>query len=206
LLPLAAACGDRCWEGMLQTAFGDVRGDLDTLVGHDLLVVNERSLIPGDRELRFRSSLLQRTVMAMTAHAERPALHLRVAGWLENRAPLHLSGLIAWQFENGDAPESAYPHYITAAMEAEGNHDHSRCDSMFARIAALRLPLTLQAQAALVHGDVACERGDLALAETLLYRAQGFLAGCPAAEGGAQRARAEALRTTLHYQRQALAG
>jgi class 3 adenylate cyclase len=205
LLPLAAAGGERCWEGLLQATFGEVRGDLEILISQDLLTVNERSLIPGERELRFRSSLLQRTVMAMTPHAERPTLHLRVARWLEDRAPLHLSGLIAWQFERGDAPESAYPHYITAAMEAEGHGDSSRCDSMFERIAALQLPLNLQAQAVLVHGDVACERGDLALAEMLLARARGLLAGSSAGEENAQRTHADALRATLKHRR-ALAG
>ena len=206
LLPLVAACGERCWEGLLQAVFGDVRRDIETLISSDLLVANERSQIPGDNELRFRSSLLQRTVVAMTPIAERPRLHLRVAEWLENRAPLHLSALIAWQFETGEAPEAAYPHYVAAAVEAEANSDRSRCDRMFKHIAALALPLELHAQAALVHGDIACDRGDFALAETLLVRARGLLAGCPEGQAQSQRARAEALQAMLRYRRGVVGG
>jgi class 3 adenylate cyclase len=202
LLPLAAACGERCWEGLLAAVCGDVRGDLETLIRNDTLVVNERTLIPGERELRFRSSLLQRTVVAMTPIAERPRLHLRVAGWLENRAPLHLSALIAWQFDKGEAPEAAYPHYVAAAMEAEANQNRTRCDSMFKRIAALELPLELHAHAALLHGNIACERGDYPLADALLARALGLIAGCPERQAHTHRARAEALQATLRYRRE----
>lgn len=83
LLAQLALVGERLWAG-LADALGD-GAQLGALLREDVLHEVPSSL-PGETELRFRSELLRRAALLMVPLSERPALHARVARWLEPRA------------------------------------------------------------------------------------------------------------------------
>jgi len=178
LLALAATCGDRSWEGLLRAAHGDVTAELQSLCREDVLVRQPDSSIAGDVEFRFRSELLRQAVLEMTPFADRPALHLRVASWLEQEAPLALSAAIGEHFEQGGVVDAAYAHFLVAAAEAEAAADPARADDLFAHLAGLDVALDLQAQGALTYAQTALARGDAALVERQLDVAVDLLARC----------------------------
>jgi hypothetical protein len=197
LLALAAACGERTWEGLLRAVHGDVSAELQALCRDDVLVRQPASCIPGDVEFRFRSELLRHAVLEMTPFADRPELHLRVASWLEQEAPLTLSETIGEHFERGGVADAAYAHYLAAAAEAETADDRARADRLFDRIAELEVALDLRAQGALAYAQTALARGDAALAERQLDLAARVLARCDVEACVHLRATEERLRGDL---------
>lgn len=178
LLALAAIAGERCWEGLLRRAHGDVRNELHVLRQGEILVRQPASSLPGEVEYRFGSELMRHAVLEMTPFADRPDLHLRVASWLEQRAPLALSALVGEHFERGEAPEAAYAHFLAAAAEAEADADRERADALFGRLQALEIAPDLRAQGALAHAQTAIARRDAELAERELARARTWVAAC----------------------------
>lgn len=178
LLALAAIAGERSWEGLLRRAHGDVRNELHVLRQGEVLVRQPTSTLPGEVEYRFASEIMRHAVLEMTPYADRPDLHLRVATWLEQRAPLSFSELIAEHFERGDAADAAYAHYLAAAAEAEADDDPERADALFERLHALDIPPHLHAQGALAHAQTGIARRDPELAARELARALAWVADC----------------------------
>ena len=197
LLALAAVCGEQTWDGLLRLVHGDVNAELQALCHDDVLVRQPASGIAGETEYRFRSELLRHAVLDMTPFADRPDLHLQVASWLEQHAPLAFSELIGEHFERGGAAEAAYAHYLAAAAEAEAADDVVKTDRLFARIHELDVADDLHAQGTLVHAQTALTRGDTALAERQLQLAADILEKCDADGSAHLRATEERLRADL---------
>jgi class 3 adenylate cyclase len=203
LLALAAVCGERTWEGLLRVVHGDVSAELQALCRDDVLVRQPASGIAGETEYRFRSELLRHAVLDMTPFADRPDLHLQVASWLEQHAPLAFSELIGEHFERGGAADAAYAHYLAAAAEAEAADDVVKTDRLFGRIHDLDVAFDLHAQGTLVHAQTALTRGDTALAERQLKLAADILEKCDADGCTHLRATEERLRADLASVRRA---
>jgi hypothetical protein len=197
LLALAATCGERTWEGLLRAVHGDVAAELQALCRDDVLVRQPSSSIAGDAEFRFRSELLRHAVLEMTPFADRPDLHLRVASWLEQEAPLAFSEAIGEHFERGGAPDAAYAHFLAAAAEAEAADDRPKTDRLFAHIAELDVAQELRAQGTLVYAQTALNRGDAALAERQLDLAAELPALSDVEDSGHLRATEKRLRDDL---------
>ena len=208
ILALAAVCGERSWEGLLRAVLGDVRADLRSLRDEDVLVRQPLSALPGETEYRFRSELLRHAVLEMTPNADRRDLHLHVASWLEQQAPLAFSDVIAEHFERGGADDAAYAHYLAAAAEAEAAADVGSAERLLQRIAALDLPPDLRVQGALVYAQTAITRGDTELAGSQLDLAEATLARCEVDTCVQLRATVARLRDDLDHlaQRQRGAG
>ena len=197
LLALAATCGERTWEGVLRAVHGDVSAELQALCRDDVLVRQPASCIPGDVEFRFRSELLRHAVLEMIPFADRPDLHLRVASWLEQEAPLTFSEAIGEHFERGGVADAAYAHYLAAAAEAEAADDRARADRLFAHIVELDVALDLRAQGTLTYAQTALARGDEALAARQLELARELLERCDAEACERLRVTEERLRGDL---------
>jgi hypothetical protein len=208
VLAVAALAGERCWGGLLRELAGgapapsgtagsggqratgedastsaDVAraaagADLAALRRSDILVREPTSTMPGEVEYRFRSELLRRAVLQMLPFGERPSVHLRIATWLEQNAPLAFAELAGEHFEKGGAPDAAYGHYLAAADEAELEEDFAAADRLFGKLATLAVADDLRAQAALAYGQAAVHRGDAALARRLLDEAATAVACC----------------------------
>lgn len=179
LLSVAALVGERCWSGLLRSAVPDADAGLASLRRADVLVRSSSSTMPGETEYRFRSELLRRAVLQMVPFGERPMLHLRIATWLEQHAPLAFSELAAEHFDKGGAPDAAYAHFLAAADEAELEGDQVAADRLFGRLSALDVGLELRAQAALAYAQVAIHRRDAELARRQLAEALGAIDACP---------------------------
>jgi class 3 adenylate cyclase len=204
LLALAALTGERTWEGLLRSFAGDVRDALRTLRGSDLLMRQTDSQLPGEVEYGFRSELLRHAVLQMTPFAERPTLHLHIATWLEQHAPLPFSELIAEHFEKGGASDAAYAYYLTAASEAELDEDLARTDRLYHRLLGLDVAPQMRAEGMLAYVQAALLRGEKALALAQLDEADAIMARCDMAScthlretAGRLRAEAAALPETL---------
>jgi len=209
LLALAATCGERAWEGLLRGVHGDVSPELQGLCRDDILVRQPASGIAGDVEFRFRSELLRHAVLEMIPFADRPDLHLRVASWLEQEAPLAFSEVIGEHFERGGVGDAAYAHYLAAAAEAETADDRAKADRLFAHIAELDVAPDLRAQGALTYAQTALTRGEAALAARQLDLAAALLAKCDVEACARLRVTEERLRgdlATLRRERAAESG
>ncbi|MDF1522770.1 MAG: adenylate/guanylate cyclase domain-containing protein [Trueperaceae bacterium] len=199
LLALAALTGERTWEGLLAAFAGDVRHGLRTLRGSDLLVRQSTSRLSGQTEYGFRSELLRHAVLQMTPFSERPMLHLHIATWLEQHAPLALSELTAEHFEKGGAADAAYAYYLTAAAEADADEDEARADRLYQRLLALDVAPLLRAEGLLAYAQATLLRGDRRLALAQLDRADQTLARCE------REACSQLLETTRRLRAEALA-
>ena len=189
LLAYVASTGERCWEGLAihlangQLAGGDGRAALDALVEAGLLTEEGVSSLPGEVEYRFQSELLRSAAERLVPYGDRGALHRRVALWLEQRAPLELSGLIGHHFEKAGMLEAAYPHYLAAADSAVAAHNLDVAFEIFDHLLALDLTPVLQAQGALAYAQAALGAGDPARARVQLDAARGGLEHLPEAAG-----------------------
>jgi class 3 adenylate cyclase len=179
LLAVAALVGDRCWEGLLRATMADAADHLATLRRADVLVQETTSTMPGEVEYRFRSELLRRAVLQMTPYSERPMLHLRIATWLEQHAPLAFSELAGEHFERGGAPDAAYAHFLAAADDAELEEDTTAADRLYGRLLALDVDGDLTAEAALAYAQAALRRGDPSLTRRQLEVAAAAIEALP---------------------------
>lgn len=184
LLAQAALTGEATWEGLLTELSGSTDGhEIHRLVDENLLLKQASSSVAADVEYRFQSELLRHAVLRMIPFSDRPLLHLRVATWLEQHAPLTLSELIAEHFERGGSPDAAYAHYLAAADLAVSRGEDGRADDLFERLLALELAPDRMAEGALAYAQAAIARRDAALAAEQLERASGWI---EASEGEAQ--------------------
>ncbi|HEX7003888.1 MAG TPA: adenylate/guanylate cyclase domain-containing protein [Trueperaceae bacterium] len=168
VLALAALSGERTWERMLlELSEGGGSDPLRRLLAENLLVPDASPGIPGEVAYRFQSELLRHAVLRMIPFGDRPVLHLRIATWLEQHAPLALSELVGYHFSEGGSPEAAYPHYLAAADLAASQGDQ-RYRELFEELLDLELPPALIAQGKLAYAQAALSLGDVERAASLL--------------------------------------
>lgn len=166
LLALAALTGERSWESQLLAMAGPEAPDaLKRMLLEKTLLVLPESRISGEVEYRFQSELLRHAVLRMVPYSERPLAHLRIATWLEERAPFELSELIAWHFREGGSHDAAWPHYLTA-LEHALETDTARVPKLVRSVLRLKLPADQQLDAwlASVNATLALRDAELATA------------------------------------------
>jgi class 3 adenylate cyclase len=161
LLAQAALVGERCWSGLLVDMAGSqAQASLETLVQENLLVPEVASSVPGVTEYRFQSELLRTAVLRMVPFSDRPPLHQRIASWLEQHAPLSLSTLIGYHFEQAGYQEAAYPHYLAGADLAVSNEDFGQAFRLYEHLLGLNLEPELLVQGGLAYAQAALSSGD----------------------------------------------
>jgi class 3 adenylate cyclase len=180
LLAHTALAGERCWEGLLrELGEGDTHEQVELLSGANLLLRQVTSGIPGETEYRFQSELLRHAALRMIPFKERPLLHLRIATWLEQHAPLSFSESTADHFQRGGSSEAAFAHLLAAADLAISTDDIERAFAFYEQLLTLEVEVELLAQGALVYAqtaaaagrhDLACDR--LTTARTLIDRCE----------------------------------
>lgn len=171
LLALAAISGERSWESQLIELGGPAaRPALERMLAENILLQLPESRIPAEVELRFQSELLRHAVLRMVPFSDRPLAHLRIATWLESRAPFELSELIARHFRAGGSHDAAWPHYL-AAMEQAARTDSAQVTGLIRDVSELQLPAEQKLLASLAAADAALVAGEPGLARELLKEA-----------------------------------
>jgi class 3 adenylate cyclase len=178
LLSVAALAGECCWVGLLTALVPDASAHLALLRSADVLVQDADCGMADEVGYRFRSELLRRAVLQMIPFADRPGLHLRIATWLEQHAPLAFSETIAVHFEKGGASEAAYAHYLAAAGEALVEGDRGRAERFYQALERLDVDPDMRAQAALAHAEAALGWQSPEIASGELARAERAIADC----------------------------
>jgi class 3 adenylate cyclase len=180
LLTHAALVGEVTWDGMLRELGGaHATEDIKTLQHGNLLLPQASSAIPGEVEYRFQSELVREAAVRMVPYADRPLLHLRIATWLEQHAPLAFSELTAAQFELGGSPDAAYAHYLAAAELAASRGERQTTVRLYHALLDLELPAEMLAEGALAYAQAATSLGLLEPAQGALKRAKQLLAEAP---------------------------
>ena len=161
LLAQAALVGEHCWGGLLKD-LADVQGQesLEQLVQENLLIAEATSGIAGEIEYRFQSELLRTAVLRMVPFSDRPPLHQRIASWLEQHAPLSLSTLIGYHFEQAGYQEAAYPHYLAGADLAVSSGEFEQAFRLYEHLLGLNLEPELLVQGGLAYAQAALSCGD----------------------------------------------
>ena len=156
LLAHAALVGEVTWEGLLRELGGPgVADDIRVLARENLILVQNGSAIQGEVEYRFQSQLVRNAALTMIPFADRPLLHLRIATWLEQFAPLAFSELTAAQFELGGSPEAAYAHYLAAAELATTRREPAAVERLYDTLLKLPVPADTLAEGALAYAQAA---------------------------------------------------
>lgn len=177
LLAHASLVGERVWDGLLRELSPEPQGAVfEQLVAEDLLVPVAGSSITEQREYRFQSELLRRAVMRMVPFSDRPHVHVRIATWLEERAPLALSEAIGEHFRLGQVDDAAYAHFMAAAEQLVSEGALGRADALFERASSLEVPPSLRAQALLSRAQHTLESGDASAAAAQVARAEPWIA------------------------------
>ncbi len=181
LLAHAALVGEITWDGLLRELGGATApDDIRVLVRENLLVAQNGSAIPNEVEYRFQSELVRNAALTMIPFADRPLLHLRVATWLEQRAPLVFAELTATQFELGGSPDAAYAHYLAAADLAALRRQRRATVRLYRALLNLALPPETLAEGALAFAQAALSLGLHGPAAEALQRATELAAAAPA--------------------------
>lgn len=188
VLWVAALAGERCWEGLLVTVVPDALSHLRPLCEAEVLVREGESELPGQVEYRFRAELLRRAVLQMIPFGERPALHLRIATWLEQHAPLPYSETIAHHFARGGAADAAYAHYLAGAGEAVAESDRDRAERLYGAMERLDVAAAHHAEGALAFAEAALAWRDAERAREQLERASQCIERCDDEQGASLRA------------------
>ena len=179
LLAQAALVGEASWEGLLLELTGSSDpAEIRALTSENLLVKQPASTIAGEVEFRFQSELLRNAVLRMIPFADRPQLHLRIATWLEQTAPLEFAEHVAEHFERGGSPDSALDHFMVAADLAMHERDERRSFELFDRALSLAVPAGQIARAALAALRAAVALGAQQRVSTALRRAEAALHAC----------------------------
>lgn len=158
MLAIAALTGEKTWERLLLDLSNGGEPELRRLLKENLLVTATSSALPGHVAYRFQSELLRHAVQRMIPFGDRPVLHLRIATWLEQNAPLTLSETIGYHFREGGSPEAAYPHYLAAADLLAQQND-PRAEKLYDTLLRLELPPELKAQGTLALSQAALSMG-----------------------------------------------
>lgn len=181
LLAHAALVGEVTWDGLLRELGGPTAAeDIRALVRENLLIAQNSSAIPSEVEYRFQSELVRNAALTMIPFADRPLLHLRIATWLEQFAPLAFSELTAAQFELGGSPDAAYAHYLAAADLASSQHEVDTTLRLYEALLRLPVPPESLAEGALAYAQAVLSlalpdvvSSTLLRAEELVERVQG---------------------------------
>ncbi len=188
VLWVAALTGERCWEDLLVTIVPDAQTHLRPLCEADVLMREGESELAGHVEYRFQAELLRRAVLQMIPFGERPALHLRIATWLEQHAPLPYSETIAHHFARGGATDAAYAHYLAGAGEAVAESDRDRAERLYEALERLDVAAELHAEGALAFAEAALAWRATQRASEQLERAARFIDRCGDEPGASLRA------------------
>lgn len=181
LLAHAALVGEITWDGLLRELGGATAADdIRALLREKLLVAQNGSAIPSEVEYRFQSELVRNAALTMIPFADRPLLHLRVATWLEQRAPLVFAELTATQFDLGGSPDAAYAHYLTAADLAAARREKRGAARLYRTLLNLSLPPETLAEGALAFAQSALSLGLSSVVTEALKRADELTAAAPA--------------------------
>src|SRR5690606_5316268 len=179
LLAQAALVGEASWEGLLLELTGSSEpAEIRALTSENLLVKQPTSTIAGEVEFRFQSELLRNAVLRMIPFADRPQLHLRIATWLEQTAPLEFAELVAEHFERGGSPDSAFDHFLVAADLATHERDERRSFDLFERALSQAVPARQIARAALAALRAAVTLGAEQRVSAALRRAEAAMHAC----------------------------
>ena len=178
VLAVAALTGERCWEQLLAAVVPGAAAHLGPLLHADVLTREPESELGEHVAYRFRSELMRRAVLHMIPFSDRPGLHLRIATWLEQHAPLAFSEAIAEHFVKGGSSDAAYAHYLAGAGEAVADSDRARAERLYGALARLEVDAELHAQGALAHAEAALGWGDAELARAKLDHAVAFIRDC----------------------------
>ena len=187
VLWVAALTGERCWQDLLVTIVPDAHAHLRPLVEADVLMREGESELAGQLEFRFRAELLRRAVLQMIPFGERPALHLRIATWLEQHAPLPYSEMIAHHFARGGATDAAYAHYLAAAGEAVAESDRDRAERLYEALERLDVAAGFHAEGALAFAEAALAWRASERAREQLERAAQYIERCGGEPGASLR-------------------
>lgn len=172
LLALAALTGERTWTSLLLELGGPgAARALEQLLSEHILREQTQSRIPGEAQLRFQSELLRHAVLQMVPFSDRPLRHLRIATWLETRAPFELSELIAKHFRSGASHDAALPHYL-AALDLAVRDAPESVPALISDVQELRLQETQRLVATLAAADAARAAKLPELARELLQAAE----------------------------------
>jgi len=172
LLTIAALAGERSWQALLLDLGGPSAAEaLERLLQERALLALPQSRIPGQEEFRFQSELLRHAVLRMVPYADQPLICLRIATWLESRAPFELSELVAELFRAGGSDEAAWPHYLTA-LEHAVNERPQQVPGLIERVLQLKLPAEQDMLVALATATAALAVPDRSLARQQLRKAE----------------------------------
>jgi hypothetical protein len=111
----------------------------------------------------------------MIPFADRPLLHLRIATWLEQYAPLAFSELTAAQFELGGSPDAAYAHYLAAAELATTRREPAAVERLYETLLNLPVPADTLAEGALAYAQAALSLEMPAATRQALEQAAGLV-------------------------------
>lgn len=186
LLAHAALVGEVTWEGLLLALGGAGAAEaIRALEEENLLVAQNSSAIQGEVEYRFQSELLRSAVSRMVPYADRPLLHLKIATWLEEHAPLVFSELTARQFELGGSPDAAYGHYLAAADMAASRGEAGPTMRLYRALLDLELPAATLAEGALAYAQAALSLERPEEVNDALARSEELIARCSEERRGA---------------------
>ena len=177
LLAHAALVGEVTWDGLLRELGGPgAADDIRALVRENLILAQNSSAIPGEVEYRFQSDLVRNAALTMIPFADRPLLHLRIATWLEQFAPLAFAELTAAQFELGGSPDAAYAHYLAAADLACARGEVGATERLYSALLSLPVGPDTLAEGALAFAQAALTLGLAEVAAQALARAEASIA------------------------------
>jgi predicted ATPase len=123
VLRAASVFGEVCWESGVVVLLGGAMSQalvaecLARLVEQEVLAVRSDSRFPGEREYRFRHSLLREGAYATLTGDDKRLGHRLAARWLDQSGetdPMMLAG----HFERGGDGARAAGHYLRAAEQA----------------------------------------------------------------------------------------
>ena len=148
LLQRASVIGRIFWQGALEELAPelDVAGLIEALVERELVVVEERSTIAGERAFRFKHILIGEVAYGGLSKAMRSELHAEFARWLHDRAGPELLEIRAFHLDQavklyeeleGRAPDELRLD-AAAALEGAGRRALNREAFQTARNQLLR--------------------------------------------------------------------
>jgi hypothetical protein len=127
VLRAASIFGETFWEGGIQALLGRQRSDelaqhLDTLIQRELMAVHTDSRFPGQRELRFRHTLMRDAAYSLLTEDDRCLGHRLAGAFLEAQGESDLAVLAehAWR---GQELARAAQYYARAAESALHDND-----------------------------------------------------------------------------------
>lgn len=140
-LQRAAVVGQVFWQRIVDELMEEcVKPYLQALEKRDLIRQRLESAFDDDLEYMFKHALLHDTVYKSVLRRVRRALHLKVAGWLEEYAPDRRDeylALLAYHFEMGGERERAAFYYLRAGRRSAALFANEDAKRFYGRAAGL---------------------------------------------------------------------